>query len=212
MGRVLKHLEAGQTLLEIVVMIGVILVIVSGLTITVVNGLKNSQLSQNQAQATKLAQEGIEKVKTIKANNWNVCSKVSEILFLVTWADIWTTGPMGSRSTNTCRAVTGVGANSTCSFKLNSDSVPPPTSVPCNTILGGSIPNTPIWLTSTSEISPGPEIIKETPFTRLIYIEDYDDGTGNANLPNLKRVTSQVKWTDYSGEHVTNLSTIIANY
>lgn len=61
--------QKGQSLLEIVVMIGVLVVIVTGLTIVTINGLRNSQFSKNQLQATKLAQAGLEQARTIKNRN-----------------------------------------------------------------------------------------------------------------------------------------------
>lgn len=68
MAKLLKS-QKGQSLLEIVVMIGVLVVIVTGLVIVTINGLKNSQFSKNQLQATKLAQAGLEQVRTIKNRN-----------------------------------------------------------------------------------------------------------------------------------------------
>lgn len=62
----------GQTLLELTILIGVMLAVVAGLAITTINGLKNSQLSQNQAQATKIAQEGLENLRTAKERNCSV--------------------------------------------------------------------------------------------------------------------------------------------
>lgn len=59
----------GQALLEITISLGIILVIVTVLTMAVLDGLKNSQFSQDQTQATKLAEETINTVKTIKARN-----------------------------------------------------------------------------------------------------------------------------------------------
>lgn len=54
----------GQTLLEIVILLGVLLIVTSGVVIISVNSLRNSQFSKNQTQATRLAQEGIDKVRT----------------------------------------------------------------------------------------------------------------------------------------------------
>lgn len=59
----------GQSLLELVVSIGLLIIVVTALAITTINGLRNSQLSQNQSQATKIAQEGIDGVKSIRARN-----------------------------------------------------------------------------------------------------------------------------------------------
>src|SRR5436190_1935218 len=59
----------GQSLLEIVVTLGLGLIIITGISIVAINGLKNSQFSKNQAVATKLAQEGLERVRQIRSQN-----------------------------------------------------------------------------------------------------------------------------------------------
>lgn len=61
--------QTGQSLLEITISIGIAIVVVAAVTITTINGLKNSQFSQNQVQATKLAQQGLENIKAIKHRN-----------------------------------------------------------------------------------------------------------------------------------------------
>ena len=58
----------GQSLLELVVSVGLLVVVVTALAVTMINGLRNSQFSQNQSQATKLAQEGLDGVKNVKVN------------------------------------------------------------------------------------------------------------------------------------------------
>lgn len=73
--------EIGQSLLEVTVLVGLALLTVSGLVIVTVNSLKNSQYSQNQAQATKLAQEGIDQVKSIADRNCPVSSGGSYLWF-----------------------------------------------------------------------------------------------------------------------------------
>jgi type II secretory pathway pseudopilin PulG len=65
--------QTGQTLVELVISITLIVLIITAVTILTVNGLKNSQLSRNQVQATKLAQEGIEKMRTLRDSNQTVC-------------------------------------------------------------------------------------------------------------------------------------------
>lgn len=59
----------GQSLLEMVLIIGVLLIVISAVVVVTLNGLKNSQFSNNQIKATKLAQEGINKVRDIKNKN-----------------------------------------------------------------------------------------------------------------------------------------------
>lgn len=54
----------GQTLLEVIVTSAVGILVVSALTFAVIFSLRNATLAKNQAQATKLAQEGIERVRS----------------------------------------------------------------------------------------------------------------------------------------------------
>lgn len=65
--------QTGETLIELTMAAGLAVLVVSALTITTIIGLRNSQLSQNQAQATKLAQQGIEQVRAIRSRNQSVC-------------------------------------------------------------------------------------------------------------------------------------------
>lgn len=55
--------QTGQTILEIIVVLAVLSLVLVGLVTVVLNGLRNSQFSKNQAQATKLAQEGLDSVR-----------------------------------------------------------------------------------------------------------------------------------------------------
>lgn len=64
--------QRGSTLLEVLVSLALVLFVVTALTITTINGLKNSQLSQNQLQATKLAQEGVEQIKQARERNCEI--------------------------------------------------------------------------------------------------------------------------------------------
>lgn len=56
----------GQTLIEVIVVITVGLLVVASLTFATLFSLRNAKFSQNQNQATKLAQEGLEKVRSIR--------------------------------------------------------------------------------------------------------------------------------------------------
>lgn len=58
--------EKGQTLLELVVVITVAVIVVGALVFATIASLRNAQFAKNQAQATKLAQEGLEKVRTLR--------------------------------------------------------------------------------------------------------------------------------------------------
>lgn len=65
--------QKGETLLELTMAAGLAVLVISALTITTIIGLRNTQLSQNQTQATKLAQEGLEHVRSIRSRNQTVC-------------------------------------------------------------------------------------------------------------------------------------------
>lgn len=67
--------EKGQSLLEITIALGVAVLVITALTVTTLIGLRNSQFSQNQVQATKLAQEGLEKIKQMRNRNTFICTE-----------------------------------------------------------------------------------------------------------------------------------------
>lgn len=59
--------QKGQSILEIIITLSVLSLVLGGLVIVVVNGLKNSQFSKNQSIATKLAEEGLDTVRSMKS-------------------------------------------------------------------------------------------------------------------------------------------------
>lgn len=56
--------EKGQTLVEVLIALTVGIIVIGALAITTIVSLRNSQFSQNQLQATQLAQEGIDLVRS----------------------------------------------------------------------------------------------------------------------------------------------------
>jgi Tfp pilus assembly protein PilV len=81
--------QTGQSLMELVVGIGLVTIVAGALAIVTVNSLNNTRHSKNQVQATKLAQENLEKVRTIKNNNYGVCLQNNTGGICSTWEDIW---------------------------------------------------------------------------------------------------------------------------
>lgn len=63
------HSENGQSLLEVIVAVSMGILIVSALTFATIFSLRNANFAKNSAQATKLAQEGIERVRTGRDRN-----------------------------------------------------------------------------------------------------------------------------------------------
>ncbi len=64
--------QSGQTLLEIIVVIAVGVIVVGSLVFATIVSLRNAQFSKNQSEATKLAQEGIEKVRSGRNRNASI--------------------------------------------------------------------------------------------------------------------------------------------
>ena len=75
----------GQTLLELIVVVTVGIVIVAALTFIIIFSLRNADLAKNQTQATKLAQEAVEKVRSIRDTDGGV-TFVAATKFSDLWA------------------------------------------------------------------------------------------------------------------------------
>lgn len=58
--------NSGQTLMEMVAALGVAVVIIVALSIVVVRAIRSTQIAKNQSIATKLTQEALEGVRTIR--------------------------------------------------------------------------------------------------------------------------------------------------
>src|SRR5438105_921832 len=89
-----SSLESGQSLLEITLTLGIAALVISAIAITTIVGLQNSEYSQNQIQATKLAQEGLEAIRSMRDNDTPVTYSAT----LYCWNDsdtskIWTLSP-----------------------------------------------------------------------------------------------------------------------
>jgi hypothetical protein len=150
--------DKGQTLLEVIIAITVGIIVIGALTFATISSLRNADFAQKQSQATKLAQEGIEKVRGIRDRD-EMIDNGSQV-------------PFSSIYSTTC--------NPTCTFYFK--------------MLG---PNT-FSLTQSSvteDLGDG--------FTRQIVVSDI------SGQPNEKKVISLVKWSDYSGEHESRLTTIL---
>lgn len=86
-------MQKGQTLLELIIALGLLIIIATAITVSTSSGLKNSLFSSNQAQATKYAQEGLEKVKLIKTRNSPICLKPPASPACINWSDLWPDPP-----------------------------------------------------------------------------------------------------------------------
>lgn len=66
--------SSGQSLVEAVVVVGVVVLLVTGLVAGTTASLKSAQSGRIRSQAVSLAQEGIEIVRGIRDKNWNTFS------------------------------------------------------------------------------------------------------------------------------------------
>ncbi len=185
--------QSGQSLLEITITVGISAMIITALVMTTLLGLRNSQLAQNQTQATKLAQEGLERVRAIRNNDNNANGMTTTIgptagvyHWYGTTNPVWVIDIFGNVNNpgNICKVTN-------CQWFFSSACQ----SAPANCTLITSI--------------VGRETLNVNNFTRSVLIEDVDQPSKN---PNQKRVSSIVTWNDASGTHQSQLSTYLTNY
>lgn len=94
--------DSGQSLLELVIVIAVSLLVVGAITFATISSLRNAQAAQNQNQATKLAQEGVEKVRSGRDRTGNINNLASA--GSLTWSDnsFWVSNYISSVCPSPC--------------------------------------------------------------------------------------------------------------
>lgn len=157
--------ERGQSLIEVVITLMIATVVIGALAIATIVGIRNAQFSQNQTQATKMAQAAMEQVRANRNRNSPVILTYASGT-TATFTDLWTV-----QLNSTC--------GGPCFFKLNSD---------------GSLTST--STNSKEDIGNG--------FSRQVLIED-----ANTTYTQEKKVSVKVLWTDTSGQHQSQLQTIL---
>ena len=187
--------EAGQTLLELIIVVSVSVIIIGALVFATISSLRNAQFSKNQSQATKLAQAGIEQVRI--GRDRNQCVNI-----LGTSVNSWN----GNSSNQSCPGagsvwgyqITGIAGNcenttvpSKCYFRVDSTG-----SLSVNGFSRASFPD---------DVAEGIPAVSPV-FRRVIVLSD--DATTYGSQ---KTVTAIVKWVDFSGSHQSQLTTILRN-
>lgn len=199
----------GQTLIELIVVILVSIIVIGGLVFAIISSLRNAQFAKNQAQATKLAQEGIEFVRAGRDRNQCIINLEDDVDY--SWNGngsecpgslaIWDYRITGNRSFNALRAF-GVVATQDLSSKCED----PTTGSKCYFTVssGGSLKMIGYSLDSFPE-DQAEGIPSESPVFRRVVILSDDSTTFNSQ----KTVTVIVRWTDFSGPHESKLTTIL---
>lgn len=175
--------EDGQTLLELIVVISVSIIVIGALVFTTIASLRNAQFSKNQAQATKLAQEGIERVRTGRDRDSSI--SITGVLTV----DSWNGNASGDGSIwdYEIYARCGSGDGIACYFNVNNS---------------GSLQ----YLTSATDIpsDAAEDPLEDGKFKRVIILSDDSTTYGSQ-----KKVTVIVRWNDFSGPHESRLTTIL---
>jgi len=188
----------GQTLLELVVVIAVIIIVVGALTFATIASLRNASFSQNQVQATKLAQEAIERVRIGRDRNKNIVGLVVDGKNVFSWDGNNApcrdnTGSIWCNQININCGNTNLNPPIYCFFNINSEGEL------LHLTAYGKNPDNP----NQSILPPGAESIP--PFTRAVIISDHP-----STKDIQKTVTAVVTWTDISGFHESRLTTILS--
>lgn len=174
----------GQTLLELVVVISVCVLVVGALVFATIASLRNAQFAKNQAQATKLAQEGIERVRVGRDRNQCINN-------LDPGVQSWN----GNSSNTACS-----GAGSIWGYQItdNCGSSSLPTYCYLKVLPDGTLN----YAGVSKDIPANAEVIPPA-FKRAVIIAD--------DSSNSKRVTVVVQWNDFSGSHQSRLTTILGS-
>lgn len=81
--------EKGQSLMELVVVVAVAVIVVGALTFATIASLRNAQFAKNQIQVTKLAQEGLEKVRSLRDRDGPVDYIRADSTRTQKFSDLW---------------------------------------------------------------------------------------------------------------------------
>ena len=184
----------GQTLIELIVVMTVLVLIIGALVFATIASLRNAKFSQNQTQATKLAQEGLERVRVGRDRNATVTIPNTAV---TSWN--------GSSST-LCSGSTVIKADSLWCFQISIAGSCDEAGTDCyfNIDSNNALNNkgfSLLSMPSNAEAIPPPP---ENPvFKRVILLSD------DLNWQNQKEVSAVVTWTDFAGVHESRLTTIL---
>lgn len=171
--------QLGQSLMEVIIAMAVGILVVVALVFATIFSLRNAAFAKTSAQATKLAQEGIEKMKAIRDRNTQIRGSFTINSAQVThWqdTDLWNNRIDGNCGNNSLIPPTY------CYFKINSS---------------GELEH----LTAAASIPSTAESIGQ--FQRVVILSD------DADYQTQKKVSVIVKWTDFAGSHESKLTTIL---
>lgn len=175
--------ESGQSLIEVIVAAAVGILVVTALTFAVIFSLRNANFAKTSAQATKLAQEGIERVRTGRDRN--------ECINNLSGINSWN----GNSSDSVCN-----GSGAIWGYQISSSCISDTAPYCYFNITETGVLN---YLTNGSVVPLLAEPVASN-FKRAVILSD-DLGSYTSQ----KTVTVIVQWTDFAGPHQSTLTTIL---
>lgn len=180
--------ETGQSLIEVIIASVVGIMVVTALTFATIFSLRNANFAKTSAQATKLAQEGIERVRTGRDQNQTISG--FEGSGVSSWNGNATGGPIWS-------------------YSISGGCDNPPAKCYFNVSSNGLLSNIAFAFTPSPSV-PFPSLVESVPssnqvFRRFVLLSD------DPSAPNQKTITVVVTWTDTTGPHESRLTTILRN-
>lgn len=180
--------EKGQSLIEVLIVLVVGAIMLSGLSVVVISSMRNAQYAESQIQATKYAQEAIDQIQSIRDANLYGSVKYFD-------SGVTKDGQFSDFFTLAFNETTGCGTNGRY-FNLVSGTVNGTTQeilqeVPCG----------------SSNIDLGDKgltrqiLITDQPGTDMLSGQDYYKVEKNLDV--------KVNWHDGAGEHSSNLETLL---
>lgn len=185
--------ERGQSLAEVIIATTVGILVVSALTFATIFSLRNANSAKTASQATKLAQEGIERIRT--GRDRNQCIRALTNTNVYSWngnnADCNPSPPEQSiwdyQITGDCDGPPPSGDGRKCYFRVDSNGI--------LTYIGSQIP---LPTTFTENIQYGSQL-----FRRVVLLSD------DSGYRTQKKVTVVVTWIDFAGTRESKLVTIL---
>lgn len=192
----MRNRQTGQSILEVIVAATVGILVVAALTFVTIFSLRNANFAKTSAQATKLAQEGIERVRTGRARGQCINLLSAENPYYS-----WNGGnsscgnpviPIWNLQITDTGGCDDPLSDDKCYFRVNPDGV-------LNNIGYNQI------LFPTSGAEPIPPPPAKPVFYRAVILSD-DPSSFTAQ----KTVTVIVTWNDATGPHESKLVTILS--
>lgn len=177
--------DSGQSLVEVIVAATVGIIVVVALTFATIFSLRNANFAKNSAQATKLAQEGLEKVRIGRDRDQCIVGMDGSV-------QSWNGG------NSSCGGNGSIWAYQIDGYCGNSSVVPP-----TYCYLGFNGFNLQ-WLASANNFPNNAEDLLGGQFKRVVILSD-----NPSEYTTQKTVTVIVLWNDTTGPHESKLTTIL---